>query len=48
MKYGPSSDHPGTVNHLFADGSVHPLANDIDAATYMFMITRDGQEGYQR
>ncbi|MBN2473117.1 MAG: DUF1559 domain-containing protein [Pirellulales bacterium] len=40
MKYGPSSHHDGVTNHLFADGSVHPVGNGIDAALYMFLITR--------
>jgi len=43
-KYGPSSDHPGLVNHLFADGSVHPVSDDVDAGLYMFLITRSGKD----
>jgi len=43
-KYGPSSEHPGVVNHLFGDGSVRPLSNDVDVALYMFLITRNGHE----
>jgi hypothetical protein len=42
QKYGPSSNHPAVVNHLFVDASAHPLATDIDVAVYMFLITRDG------
>jgi hypothetical protein len=42
IKYGPSSHHSGITNHAFADGSVHSISNDIDAAAYMFLITRDG------
>ncbi|MBN2580597.1 MAG: DUF1559 domain-containing protein [Pirellulales bacterium] len=41
-RYGPSSGHPGVVNHLFADGSVHSLDTDIDYALYFFAITRKG------
>jgi prepilin-type N-terminal cleavage/methylation domain-containing protein len=37
---GPGSDHPATVNHLFGDGSVHGIAREVDAAFYMFIITR--------
>jgi len=37
---GPGSDHPATVNHLFGDGSVHGIAREVDAAFYMFYITR--------
>ncbi len=44
MKYGPSSDHSGTVNHLLADGSVHSISAEIDAACYMFAITRNGHD----
>lgn len=40
--YGPSSDHPGVVNHLFADGHVRSIPIVVDAAAYMFMITRAG------
>jgi prepilin-type processing-associated H-X9-DG protein len=40
--YGPSSGHPGVVNHLFCDGSVRSLRKDIDYAEYFFAITRDG------
>ena len=40
-KYGPSSHHAGITNHLFADGSVHTISNEIDAAAYMFLITRN-------
>ncbi len=39
--YGPSSGHPGVVNHLYVDGSVHSLRRDIDYAFYFFCITRN-------
>ena len=39
--YGPSSDHSELVNHAFADGSVHSLKTAMDAAAYMFLITRN-------
>jgi hypothetical protein len=38
--YGPSSSHPGIVNHLFCDGSVKSIRKDIDYAAYFFLITR--------
>ena len=41
IKYGPSSHHKGVTNHCFADGNVRSLNNDIDAALYMFLTTRD-------
>jgi type II secretory pathway pseudopilin PulG len=46
MDYGPSSAHPGIVNHLFADGTAHSLAKSIDAAAYMFLITRAGRDPF--
>jgi len=42
IQIGPSSNHSGVINHLFADGSVQSISDDIDAAAYMFLITRDG------
>ncbi|HYW79565.1 MAG TPA: DUF1559 domain-containing protein [Thermoguttaceae bacterium] len=41
IEKGPSSDHSGVNNHMFADGSVHSISNMIDAALYMFVITRN-------
>lgn len=43
-RFGPSSAHPGVVNHLFADGSVHRIGRDVEASLYMFLITRAGGE----
>jgi len=40
--YGPSSGHPGVVNHLLCDGAVRSVSKDEDATTYMFLITRNG------
>jgi hypothetical protein len=40
--YGPSSGHPGIVNHLYCDGSVRSLRKDIDYAEYFLAITRNG------
>ena len=42
--YGPSSHHPGLVNHIFVDGSARSFSIDMDAAAYMFFITRSGRE----
>ena len=39
--YGPSSGHPGVVNHLYVDGSVQSLTKDIDYAFYFFSITKN-------
>jgi hypothetical protein len=42
-RYGPSSAHPGVVNHLFADGTVRSLNIDIDYALYFFLIRRESK-----
>ena len=42
--HGPSSNHSGTVNHLSGDGSVHGIADDIEAQVYMHLISRSGGE----
>lgn len=47
IKYGPSSHHQDVTNHIFADGSVHAIDNDIDVALYMFMITRNNNDPVQ-
>ncbi len=46
VHYGPSAGHPLTVNHLFADGSVHSLMKVTDVAAYFFMVTRDGHDPF--
>ena len=35
----PTSDHPGVVNMVFGDGSVHSVNKEIDAALLYFVIT---------
>jgi prepilin-type N-terminal cleavage/methylation domain-containing protein len=42
--YGPSSMHPGGAYHLFGDGSVHFLRDEIDAPVYVAYCTRAGGE----
>jgi len=42
--HGPSSNHPGIVNHLLGDGSVRSISEGIDAGVYMHAITRAGGE----
>ncbi|HUT10928.1 MAG TPA: DUF1559 domain-containing protein [Thermoguttaceae bacterium] len=44
--YGPSSDHRGIVCHGFADGSAHAIKEDIDAAAYFFIITRQNGDPF--
>ena len=42
--HGPSSAHPGVVNHGLADGSVRCVDENIDPTLYMHLITRAGGE----
>lgn len=42
--FGPSSQHPGGALHLFADGAVRFLSNNLNVNVYDAMITRDGEE----
>ena len=42
--HGPSSSHPGVVNHLLGDGSVRSVSDGLSALLYMHLITRDGGE----
>ena len=44
--YGPSSGHADVVNHLMGDGSVQSISKKIDAATYMFLITKNGGDPF--
>lgn len=37
---GPSSGHPGGVNHLMGDGAVKTIDKNIDVPAYFFLITR--------
>ena len=42
--HGPSSSHPGVVNHLLGDGSVKSVSDGLNPTLYMHLITRDGGE----
>jgi hypothetical protein len=44
--YGPSSMHPGGAHHLFGDGSVHFLRDEIAPTGYVALCTRAGGEVY--
>jgi hypothetical protein len=44
IHYGPSSQHAGLVNHLFADGGARPVQSNIDVALYFFLITKNNQD----
>ncbi len=40
----PSSNHPGGVNVVFADGHLHYLSEDIDYKVYTQLMTPNGSE----
>ncbi|GAK50726.1 hypothetical protein U14_01959 [Candidatus Moduliflexus flocculans] len=42
--HGPSSEHPGVVNHLLGDASVRSVSETLDTTLYMHLITRAGKE----
>ena len=44
MSLAPSSKHPGGVNMLFADGSVHFIKNTVNAMTFRALGTVAGGE----
>jgi hypothetical protein len=43
-KWGPSSLHPGVVQHGWGDGRGGALADNIDPDVYLHLITRNGRE----
>jgi prepilin-type N-terminal cleavage/methylation domain-containing protein len=43
-QYGPSSMHTGGAQHLFADGSVRFLSQQMNVDVYISISTRDGGE----
>jgi hypothetical protein len=44
VQWGPSSQHPGGVMHLFADGAARFVHDHITAAVYQALATRAGGE----
>jgi len=42
--YGPSSAHPGVVQHGFGDGHGKSINQDIDRNVYLHLVTRAGGE----
>jgi len=42
--YGPSSAHPSTVQHAFADAHGQSINDDVDRNTYLQLVTRAGGE----
>lgn len=46
--WGPSSEHSGgVIIHLYGDGSVRPVLQDINPNVYLHLITRAGRENDQ-
>ncbi|MFN0055568.1 MAG: DUF1559 domain-containing protein [Planctomycetales bacterium] len=43
-QFGPSSMHTGVILHLFADGGVRNLSENINAVIYGALISRAGRE----
>ena len=43
-EFGPSSEHPGLVQHAFGDAAVHSVVQDIEYPVYMALITRRGKD----
>ena len=43
-RWGPSSQHPGVVQHGFGDGHAKPIADTIEGDVYLYLITRNGRE----
>jgi prepilin-type N-terminal cleavage/methylation domain-containing protein len=42
--YGPSSAHPGTVQHGFGDGHGGSIGDEVDRDLYLHLVTRAGRE----
>ena len=40
MQWGPSSEHPGLVNHVFGGTETRSIANDMDPTVYRALISR--------
>lgn len=45
-RWGPSSAHPGVVQHGWGDGRGSAIADGIDGDVYLSLITRSGRETY--
>ncbi len=43
-KWGPSSLHPGVVQHGWGDGRASAISDSIDGDAYLHLITRNGRE----
>jgi len=43
-KWGPSSLHPGVVQHGWGDGRGSTINDNLDGDVYLHLITRNGRE----
>jgi len=43
-KWGPSSRHPGVVQHCYGDAHAKAIAEEIDPDAYLWQVTRNGRE----
>jgi hypothetical protein len=43
-KWGPSSLHPGVVQHGWGDGRGSAIPDTIEPDVYLHLITRNGRE----
>ncbi|MEM8866323.1 MAG: DUF1559 domain-containing protein [Planctomycetota bacterium] len=43
-KWGPSSRHPGVVQHGWGDGHGSAVQDEIDPDVYLWIVTRNGRE----
>jgi hypothetical protein len=46
-KWGPSSLHPGVVQHGWGDGRGSAIAENVEGDVYLHLITRNGRESSQ-
>jgi hypothetical protein len=42
--FGPSSGHPGAVQHAYADAHGKTINDDVDPNVYVRLVTRAGNE----
>ncbi|MCE9552076.1 MAG: DUF1559 domain-containing protein [Planctomycetes bacterium] len=47
MQWGPSSEHPGLVNHVFGGTETRSIANDVDPAAYRAVISRQPDDNVE-
>ena len=43
-KWGPSSRHPGVVQHCYGDNHAKAITEEVDPDAYLWIVTRNGRE----